>query len=354
MTKQNGKDPHRVIFSLSSGSIVKLLLFVALAFLLYLIREILILALAALILSMALESWVHWLQGFRLPRVLSVLIIFTLVFGTVTLTIILLIPPVYDEISDLVANFPTYYDQVTDVLKNINFPGEFDLRDQINSWLSKLSDFVGGAASGVISTVMKVFGGLFSLAAFLVMTIYFVASAGELRSFFTKIAPKPYQSYIHDLIPRLQSKLGLWLRGQVLLCVIIFVLVFIGLSLIGVKYAFLLALLAGVLEIIPYAGPLLSAVPGVFFALAQSPTKALLALLVYVLAQQIENNFLVPKVMGKQVDLNPIVVIMFLLVGTKLQGILGTLLAVPVAAVLSIIFADVMAYRESRSLDKQT
>jgi predicted PurR-regulated permease PerM len=345
MADESGDDYRHTVIHISSGSIVKLLVFIALALLIYLVRDIIILVLAALILSMALESWVHWLQGYRVPRFMSVLITFALIFVLTALTVVLLIPPVVNQVSDLIANFPTYYDRVSEALEDFRFPGEIEVKNQIAEWLSKLSSYVGAAATGVFSTVMKIFGGLVSLLAFLAMTIYFVTSADEMRSFFGRIAPKSYQKYIYELMPRVQEKLGYWLRGQVLLCFLVFVLTFIGLSIAGIKYAFLLALVAGIFEIIPFVGPALSAIPAIFFALAQSPVKALLVLGIYVLVQQLENHILVPKVMGKQVDLNPVVVILFLLIGAKLEGILGALLAVPVAAALSIIFTDVMNSR---------
>lgn len=345
MSDQNGQDYKRVLVNISSQSIIKLLVFTALALLLYLIREVIILVLAALVLSMALESWVSWLQSYRVPRTMSVIITIVLVVLLFAVVLILLIPPVVQQISDLVANFPQYYDAVTKALENLHVPGNFNLEDQISAWLNKLSGYVGGAAAGALNLVLKVFGGLISLVAFVVMTIYLVASAHETRAFFTKISPAPYRAYVSDLIPRVETKLGYWLRGQLILSFFIFVLDFAGLSIIGVHYAFLLALLAGIFEIVPFVGPIISAVPGIFFALAQSPGKALLALIVYVVVQQLEGHILAPKVMGKQVDINPVLVIIFLLAGAKLEGILGALLAVPVAAALSIIFTDVLDHK---------
>ena len=256
MTDDNPSDRRYSIISLSSATIIKVLALIALALLIYLIRDIVILVFAALILAMALDSWVSWLQRWRIPRVLSVLIIFSLVFLVSALTIILLIPPVYDQISDLITNFPQYYDAVTRVLENVNFPGELSLKEQIAALLGKLSEFFGKAASGVLSTLLMVSGGLISLVAFLVMTIYFVSSAPQTTAFFVQVAPQRYQGYIQELIPRLQAKLGFWLRGQLILCLTIFVMTFIALSIIGVHYAFLLALLAGIFEVLPFVGPI--------------------------------------------------------------------------------------------------
>ena len=146
--------------------------------------------------------------------------------------------------------------------------------------------------------------------------------------------------YLFRLITRIQHKLGLWLKGQLILSLIIFGLVFIGLSIIGVEYALLLAFVAGVFEIIPFLGPTLAAIPAAFFGFTQSPVLGLLVIALYVLIQQLENHVIVPKVMSKSVGLNPLIVIVAFLVGAKIGGFIGVLLAVPVATAISVFLSD--------------
>ncbi len=131
------------------------------------------------------------------------------------------------------------------------------------------------------------------------------------------------------------------MQGQLFLGVIVGVLVYIGLSLLGIRFALLLAIIAGILELVPYIGPVLSAIPAVILAFFQAPILALWILILYIVVQQLENYLLVPVIMKKVVGLNPVVVIIALLIGGKLLGILGIILAVPAAAVLAEFFKDI-------------
>jgi predicted PurR-regulated permease PerM len=143
-----------------------------------------------------------------------------------------------------------------------------------------------------------------------------------------------------NMFVRVQDKLGLWLRAQLLLSGIIFLVTWIGLLILGVKYSLVLALIAGITEVIPFIGPIIGAIPAVLLAFLQSPIKALLVLILYLVIQQLEGNILVPKVMQKTVGLNPIVVIVVILLGAKIAGVLGALLSIPVAVAIMTIAGD--------------
>ena len=162
------------------------------------------------------------------------------------------------------------------------------------------------------------------------------------------VLPIDYQPYSMHLINRIQEKIGLWLRGQIFLSLVIFAVSWIGLSILGVKYALVLAVFAGVTEIIPYLGPFIGALPAVFIAFTQSPLLGIITIVLYIVIQQAENYFLVPKVMQKAVGLNPIIIIIAIMIGAKLAGILGVLLAVPVATAISVVVRDIFKAREEK------
>ena len=136
--------------------------------------------------------------------------------------------------------------------------------------------------------------------------------------------------------------MGMWLRGQLFLSFIVGLLVYIGLLILGVKYALVLALIAAILEIIPFIGPTIAAIPAILVGLTDSWIKALVVVILYFVVQQLENHIIVPKVMQKAVGLNPIVVIIVIMVGAKLGGIVGALIAVPVAAAIGVFVGDIM------------
>jgi len=174
-----------------------------------------------------------------------------------------------------------------------------------------------------------------------------VVEENAIKKLVWSVAPEKHQVYIMHLVNRMQQKIGLWLRGQLILSLSIFVLTYVGLLILGVKYALVLALIAGLLEFIPYLGPTLSAIPAVFLAFTQAPALALFTLGLYYIIQMVENNILVPKIMQKTVGLNPIISISALLVGYKLAGVVGAILSIPVATAVSVFIKDVFDHKDA-------
>ncbi len=151
-----------------------------------------------------------------------------------------------------------------------------------------------------------------------------------------------------SLWQRAEEKVGRWLQGQMLLSLIVGLLVYVGLSLMDVQFALAFGILAMALEIVPIAGPVLSAIPAVILAFLQSPTLGLWVLIFYTVVQQLEGHVLTPLVMGRTVGLNPVVILLALLIGGSLAGIAGAILAVPIATVIVEIFDDMARQKESR------
>ena len=180
----------------------------------------------------------------------------------------------------------------------------------------------------------------------LVVSFYLSLSRNALDDFLKSIMPPQFEAYAHGLWMRAQKKMGRWLQAQILLSFIIAVVVGVGLWILGVKYAFLVALVAGVLEIVPFVGPIVAGGLATLLALSQSTALGLYVLVFFIAAQQLEGHILVPLLIKKLVGLNPVAVILALLVGAKLGGILGVFLAVPLAAVADEFFDD-LARRKS-------
>ena len=176
--------------------------------------------------------------------------------------------------------------------------------------------------------------------AILVITFYLTISKNGFRQFLEFIVPSKYHTNLLRMFSMSQKKVGLWFRGQLLLCSIIGILSFIGLLILGVQYALVLGLIAGISEIIPFVGPILGAIPAVVLAFIQSPIKALLVIILYIVIQQFENHIIVPNLMNRVIGLNPIVVIVTILIGGKLAGIIGAIVAVPVATVIVMLAKD--------------
>ncbi|MCR4280235.1 MAG: AI-2E family transporter [Candidatus Komeilibacteria bacterium] len=320
--------------NISTRTFMKVLVFIlALAFV-YLIREAIVLIFVALILAAALDPSVAWLKKFGIPKGLGILVVYIVVFGLIAAAVTLIIPPITTELKLIANDFPVYYDKVIDAFSSFTGP----VTD--NGTIDRILDDLSLSAGGALDTVMGVFGGIVSFFLVLVITFYFTVEEEGVKRFMKSIVPAKYLPYLTQLVTRIQRRLGFWLRGQLILSLIIFVLTFIGLTILGVEYALILALIAGLFEIIPYLGPILGAIPAIFLAFAQSPLKALLVFILYVIIQQSENHIITPKVMGKAVGINPLLVIIALVIGGKLGGFVGLIMAVPVVTALSVFLED--------------
>jgi predicted PurR-regulated permease PerM len=215
--------------------------------------------------------------------------------------------------------------------------------------MSHLNTTLANVSSSIFSTIATVFGQLATVIFILVITFYMTIEEDGLKKFVRSLAPVHFQPYLVQKTNRIQTKMGAWFRGQLILMLIIGVLSFIGLFILQVPYALVLACIAGIGEFIPFLGPIISAVPAVFFAYTDSPWKAVAVGIMYIVLQQIENHIVAPQVMKKAVGLNPIVVITVMLIGAKIAGIAGILLAVPATTIIWIFVEDI--FQQKRQHD---
>lgn len=345
------RTPKKPALDLTYKSIVKVLLVLLAVYLLFVIRDIILIVFVALVLSSAFNPWVDGMQKHRIPRPLGILIIILAVFAVIGVSVYLIIPPIIAQANDLVGNFPNYWNRVSSGFDDVSgFLDSKGLGDNINNMLVSIQEGIGSWIGDLAGRVYGLIGGVFSLFMIVVLTFYFSVQDKFWKKGVLSVVPEGKRPYAMDLVSRMQAKIGLWLRGQIALCVIIFGLSWLGLSFLGIKYAVVLALFAGILEFIPFIGPIISAIPAIFVGLTQSLWHGVAVLILYVVIQQLENLVIVPNVMKKAVGLNPVVIIIVILIGAKLAGILGILLAVPVATALSVALSDYLDGRRSKGL----
>lgn len=331
----------RIPVDISTHSILKVL-FIALGlFFLYAVRDVLAIIFVSLVFAAAMSPLVDRMQRRGIPRGFSILIIYLIVFAVFSTAIALLIPPVIEQLRDIRDSFPIYYDRLLQSFESIQqFQAEHGLATDVQSGISSLTDTLTQFSGSIFQVLGGIFGSFFTILGILVMTFYLTLEEAGAKKFIQSVAPTQYQPYLIHKVRQIQEKLGLWLRGQLILVVVIGSLSFVGLLVLGVDYALVLAMVAGISEFVPYVGPIIGAVPAVFLAFTQSPTKAVLVLILYIVIQQLENQIIVPKVMQKTVGLNPIVVLAVTLIGATLAGVVGVILAVPTATILSIFVHD--------------
>ncbi len=343
------RDKHLTI-NISTTTILKFLLVIGILAVLYLLRDVLVIIIVSVILASALNPWVNSLQRRKIPRVVAATFIYLLFFGSFIGVLLVLVPPIATQVSQIATHFPEYYNQVVSGFEQFqDFSLQQRVIDNLDAAFKSLQLNIGQSTGGVFSLLGSIFGGFFSFIGVVVITFYMLLEDSALKKFLRAVTPVKYQPYVFQLVNRSQDRLQSWLRGQLILSLIIGVLTFIGLEILGMDYALVLALWAGLTEFIPYLGPTIGAIPAVLLALTTGNFLLAIAVVVlYIIVQQLENHFIVPKVMQKAVGLNPLVVIIVMLVGAKLAGIPGLLLAVPFALMIKTFTDDFTTAKEGR------
>lgn len=311
---------------ISHRTIIFITIFLLSLWVLYLIRDLLIILFVGVILMSALTPLVKLLSKFKIPKVLSIAITYIIIIAIVGGVLVAILPPLVEQSSRLIITLPPLTAQFFNIA-NID-------RSVFQSELSNLS-------KNIFSLTITLFDNFLTIIFLLVLTFYLLLQRDNLEK---RVATLfiGREDRVRTLIIRIEEKLGAWLRGQLLLSMIIGVLSYIGLIALNIPYALPLALFAGVMEVVPVIGPIISALPAILIALTISPLLSLGVAATFFVIQQVENNLIVPQVMKRAVGLNPLVVILAIAIGSRLFGFAGALLAVPVAVVIQIIVAEII------------
>lgn len=337
-----------VTFNVSGDSLFKIAAFVAVAAALYALRDVVLVVLAAVVIAAAIDPMTRTLQRGRypVPRTLAVLVVYLVGTGAFAILSTQFAPTFVAEARSLADRLPGLLQTLGQNETIGNLPAVPSYLDSLGAEFAKgnvlaaLEGPVSGATYSVFATASTFFGGLLSFALIVILSFYLAAQERGVENFLRIVVPLRHEAYALDLWKRAQRKIGLWMQGQLILGVLVGLLTYMALVLVGalvgqaVPSPLLLALLAGVLELVPVVGPILAGVPAVTLSLSAGGASLGFAVLaVYVLVQQFENNLLQPLVVKKIVGIPSVVAILALVVGAKLAGFIGMLLAVPMAAV---------------------
>jgi predicted PurR-regulated permease PerM len=334
--------------NISTSTIVKVIFIILGLVFLYLILNVIVLFIFALIIASAIAPAVGFFEKIKIPRVIGALIVYILVIAIAAFLISLIVPTVASNIKDLASNLPSYIESLSAKFKSLqNVSSKYGvILDKLQEYLNGAGETLRNFGSNIFPAIIGFFGGIFSVILVLVMSFYISVQKKGVQRVLTSIIPINYRDYILDLWERAQKKLGRWLQGQLFLSILVGTIVYTGLYLLNIKYALLLGILSGIMEIFPYIGPVLAGVPAVILAFLQAPILGLWVLILYLVVHQIEGYLITPFVMGRVVGLNPIVIILALLIGGKLGGLLGMVLAVPLAAVFAELLRDMIKKRK--------
>jgi predicted PurR-regulated permease PerM len=326
---------ERNTFEISWSTLWRILVFIALIGVLYQGRQIILGLFLAIIISSGLESIVDVLEErVSLPRSVSVILIFLA-------ALIMFIVIVYTVVPFLIVEINTIFSGVNKTsLGGWGILLNLQSSQSVSSLVGKISaQFVASNASplDLFSSALGSFG---LAAAVLVSSFYLSLSHDGVERFLRIVIPPDYEEAAMQIYKRSKQLIGSWFRMQLLLSVIMGFTVWGGLALLGVKYSFLIAILAAVFELVPFLGPILSGSVAVVAALLTSTTLALYTLIFFLIAQQFESNILVPILSRRSVGLHPVIVIVALLIGAEVGGILGIIISVPMAAIFQEVIQD--------------
>lgn len=327
----NENQPRKVIVDVSLNTLIKIVL-VALAIgLLYLVRNILIIILVVIVISVALEPIVARLAKQGVPRALSVIVLYIAILAVLSLAIYFIVPPVAGQITQLANEIPYYSGKISELDFGIATESIGKILDQIASQASVLT-------GGIVGALVSIFGGVFSTITIFALTYYALVAEGGVENTFALFIPAKSKDKMLATIRKVSAKLGQWLRGQLTLMLIVGTLDGVALWAIGVPFALTLGITAGLLEVVPIIGPIMSGAIAVFIGLVSglSLWKIFAIVIAFILVQQIENQILIPKIMQKAIGLSPVIVIVAILLGMELLGIGGAVLALPVAAIIQV------------------
>ncbi len=309
---------HKTIFFIAG--------FIAALWAIYMIIEVIVLLFIAIILMSGLSPIVNYLERFKFPKPLSIGLSYIIIVGTIGFLLFLALNPVISQTQSLLQVLPASISQLMP-------PGVADP--------AILQNELGNLSSNLVSYLLTIFNNVLAIISVLVLTFYLLLERDKLDAFIAQFFIGQ-ELRVQRLTERIQDKLGAWLRGQITLSFIIGTIVYIVLLVLGVPFALPLAILAGLLEVVPTIGPIISAIPAVLAGFLVSPFIALLVGISFFVIQQLENSLIVPQVMRRAVGLNPLVVILAVAIGGKFLGIAGALLAVPIVVVAEIITQDIL------------
>lgn len=333
--------PAKYTLEIGLGTMIKITLFILGLFLLYQVLNIVGALLVAVVIASAIEPMIRWAISYRVPRALAVIFFYITILISLMLAFYIIIPIIAENLRDLIAGLPSLIEEVIKALNERFALLPLDLiLPGVRELTSRLDVYLGEGIFELLTVATNVFGGAFSLVLVVVISFYLAVQENGIANFLRMISHEDYEEYVVDVWSRSQRKIGRWLQGQLLLGFIVGSLVYIGLTLLGIQHALMLALLSAVFELIPFFGPIMAAVPGIAVATLQEPLLGIFVLGLYVAVQQMENHLIYPVVVRKMTGIPPLIAILALIAGGSLAGFFGFILAIPLMVILIELLND--------------
>ncbi len=321
---------------ISWASLWRVFFFAFFILILYLSREVFLGLFLALIISSGLDPIVDSLERLKIPRTVSVISIFFLFCFSLVVILYALVPRLIIDINSALINLHSKPTSQGWFAPFVDLATTRSLSDTVG----KISRQVLAGEASPIGFFTQAIGSIALILTIVISSFYLSLSRDGVERFIRVVFPRDYEETALRLYARSRKQVAAWFRTQIFLSVLVGFLVWISMLILGVPHALILGLLAAMLEIVPFVGPMIAGGAAVAVAFTQSPNLALVTLIVFVAIQQLEGHFFVPLLMKRSVGLHPVIVILSLIIGGQLEGVLGVLIAVPAAAVFQEIVED--------------
>jgi predicted PurR-regulated permease PerM len=321
--------------------------------LLWAAREALLLIYVSALIAMGFSPLVTFIERpkprrgrSRIPRWLAILAIYLVIVGAIVLVSLMVIPPLIAQVGALGEQFPDQFNRLQ------GFFLRYKLLTRRITLAEAVSSAPSGSGSNAVGTVLialsSVLGGVFALITVLILSFYLLIEARPMFEYLMRFVPAGRRADVATMAREAVLKVSAWLRAQCVLAGVMGTFAAVGLGLMGVPFFYVVALVAAVGETIPIVGPIIGGITAVAVAISVSPKLALMVGAYFLVLHQLEANILVPKIMERNVGVSPVSVMVALLIGGALWGLIGAILAIPTAAIISVIVAELLTERETR------
>ncbi len=334
------------VLDISWGTILKIAIAFFVFYILFLVRDILVWFVFALIISVLFNPAINFLCRLRLPRVLAVISVYLAIFGILGLVIYWITPVFIAEIQQFQQALPQYFGKIAPPLQALGI----EALETFDGFIQMLQEWLVGAAADILSAIFFIFGGIFATITIFTLALFLSLEERGVDRVLGLLSPKKYEALVLSLWQRSQKKVTGWFGARILACIFVGLMTFVACFIFKIEYAVSFGLLAGILNIVPIVGPIITGLIITIFVVLDSWLKALFILIAFIIIQQIENNILTPLLSKKFIGLPPALVLISLLIGGKLWGILGAILAIPLAGIL---FEFLKEFLQKRKEEKE-
>ncbi|PWU69136.1 AI-2E family transporter [Gracilibacillus dipsosauri] len=293
-----------------------------------------------------LNPIVNLLEQFRIKRIWGIVILILGISGALTGIILLTAPAIEAQVKDLVQSFPNYLKQFgesfTNWVQNSFLGPYYDegyqwLMDRLSELPQLIGTYISDGFQGVQNVASKVTSTVVAIVTFPIILFFLLKDGEKFKNFMIKVFPPKFRDDTKQILSNMDTQVGSYIQGQIIVATVIGILLFIGYLIIGLDYAFTLAIVAAITSVVPYLGPTIAIIPAVIIAIVDSPFMLLKLAIVWIAVQFLEGNFVSPNIMGKTMQIHPLTIILVLLIAGNLFGVIGVILGIPGYAILKVL-----------------